>query len=273
MLRRTASVMVKAAAAAADGIRHPRPGLVVLLYHRVDAGTGASIDLDRGSFDEQMAVLAEGFTPVTLDDGLARLTGDARVASDRPPVVVTFDDGTADFADHALPILAAHRVPATVYVVTGLVGSDRPFSDGVPMLSWAALADAASTGLVTVGSHTHNHRLLDDAEAALAVDELDRSIAAIGDRLGSAPRHFAYPKAQAGSAAADTAVRQRFASAALAGTRANRFGATDPYRLARSPIQVADGMRWFERKARGGMELEDRLRRRLDARRYADVTT
>ena len=36
-------------------------------------------------------------------------------------------------------------------------------------------------------------------------------------------RHFAYPKAVAGSIAADQAVRSRFASAALAGTRANPY--------------------------------------------------
>ena len=32
---------VKATAAAADVVRRPPPGLVVLIYHRVGAGTGA----------------------------------------------------------------------------------------------------------------------------------------------------------------------------------------------------------------------------------------
>ena len=53
----------------------------------------------------------------------------------------------------------------------------------------------------------------------------------------------------------------------------NRYGATDPYRLARSPIQVSDGMRWFRRKVAGGLRFEDTLRRLLNRGRYASATT
>lgn len=140
-------------------------------------------------------------------------------------------------------------------------------------MSWAALADAVSTGLVTIGSHTHSHLLLDRVDGPTAAGELDRSIDLIGDRLGVEPQHFAYPKAQAGSPAADQAVRARFASAAVAGTRANLVGRTDPHLLARSPVQVSDGMRWFRLKADGGMMLEDSMRSVLNRRRYRHATT
>jgi hypothetical protein len=103
-------------------------------------------------------------------------------------------------------------------------------------------------------------------------DELDRSIALVAERVGTAPRHFAYPKAVPGSDAADALVRERFASAALAGTRANPNG-SDPYRLARSPVQRSDGMRWFRHKAAGGLAFEDTMRRALNRGRYATATT
>ena len=92
------------------------------------------------------------------------------------------------------------------------------------------------------------------------------------EHLGTRPRHFAYPKAVLGSPAAETLVRARFSSAALAGTRANPIG-TDPYRLARSPVQRGDGMRWFRHKAAGGLGFEDTVRRALNRRRYANGTT
>jgi hypothetical protein len=38
-------------------------------------------------------------------------------------------------------------------------------------------------------------------------------------------------------------------------------------------VQVSDGMRWFAHKARGGLELEDRLRRLANRRRYRRATT
>ena len=52
----------------------------------------------------------------------------------------------------------------------------------------------------------------------------------------------------------------------------NRYGA-DPYRLARSPVQYSDGMRWFRHKAAGGLGFEDTLRRLLNRGRYASATT
>ena len=45
------------------------------------------------------------------------------------------------------------------------------------------------------------------------------------------------------------------------------------YRLARSPVQHSDGMRWFRHKAAGGLGFEDTLRRMLNRGRYAGATT
>jgi peptidoglycan/xylan/chitin deacetylase (PgdA/CDA1 family) len=140
-------------------------------------------------------------------------------------------------------------------------------------LSWAALGDAVSTGLISVGSHTDSHALLDRVDERTAAAELDRSIDLIGERLELPVAHFAYPKAQPPNAVADGEVRRRFSSAALAGTVANAYGHTDPYRLSRSPIQVADGMHWFRRKAAGGMSVEDGLRRIVNRGRYASAVT
>ena len=263
---------VKNLAATVDRVRGPRPGVVVLIYHRVGGGSGLEVDLPVELFAAQMELLAGEGRVVTLDAALAAL--DVPSASPgRDPVVITFDDGTADFAEHAMPVLERHGVPATLYVATSFVEDQQPFpADGTP-LTWAALGDAVSTGLLTVGSHTHTHALLDRAAPDVVDDELSRSVELIGERLGVSAEHFAYPKANAGSPAAERAVRARFRSAALAGTRPNPYGRTDPYRLARSPIQVADGMEWFRRKSEGGMALEDTLRRLLNRRRYAGATT
>jgi len=260
---------VKAAAGTADVVRRPAPGVVVLLYHRVGGGSGASIDLPVALFDEQMAALADAGGVLSLHDALAAL----RAEQPAPSVVVTFDDGTADFVDGALPVLVRHRIPATAYIATAFVDEQRPFPGGARPASWAGLRDACSTGLVSIGSHTHRHLLLDRVSGADAADELDRSIGAVMDNLGEASLDFAYPKGLLGSGAAEAAVRARFRSAALAGTRANVAGHTDVYRLARSPIQVDDGLRWFRHKVAGGMTLEDSLRRVLNRRRYARAST
>jgi peptidoglycan/xylan/chitin deacetylase (PgdA/CDA1 family) len=253
-----------------DTVRKPAPGLVVLIYHRVGRRTDVEVDLPVSLFAEQLAALVAETEVVTLTEGLRRLAEDG---AHRPLVAVTFDDGTADFADVAVPLLVEHRVPATLYVATEFVDDGRAFpDDGVP-LSWSALRDAVATGLVDVGSHTHSHALLDRLPPDRIDVELDRSIELIGEHLGVRAAHFAYPKAVMGSSSADAAVRARFDSAAVAGTQVNRYGATDPYRLARSPIQVSDGMRWFRRKVTGGMRFEDDVRRIVNRKRYAGATT
>lgn len=264
---------VKASSAVADVVRRPAPGVVVLIYHRVGGGSGGEVDLDAGVFDEQMAILAASGRVTTLGTALEVLDGRIPADPSGLPVVVTFDDGTADFVDVALPVLERHGVPATLYAATAFIDEERQFPDGGIPVSWAGLADACATGLVEVGSHTHRHLLLDRLPAAEVADELDRSIGLITDRLGRPPLDFAYPKAVAGSGAADAALRARFRSSAVAGTRANLVGRTDPHRLARSPIQRSDGMAWFTRKVAGGMALEDTLRRALNRRRYAEATS
>lgn len=267
---------MKGAAVAADTVRRPPPGVVVLIYHRVGAGSGMELDLPVDLFAAQAEVLAASGRVVPLGDALERLAGPVDgggTGTGGEPVVITFDDGTVDFVEHALPILERHGLPATLYAATAFVEEGRPFpGDGRPV-SWRALADACATGLVDVGSHTHGHTLLDRLPADLVDDELDRSIELIGERLGRPPLDFAYPKALAGSDAADRAVRRRFRSAALGGSRPNRPGATDPYRLARSPIQHSDGMRWFQRKLDGGMAAEEGLRRLINRWRFAGATT
>lgn len=263
---------MRAAAVVADGVRRPDPGLVVLIYHRVGGRTATAVDLPLGLFADQIAWLAQTLPVVSLDAGLAWLADPAADRSETR-VAVTFDDGTADIADLALPVLARHDVPATIYVATDFVERQRPFPhDGVP-ISWDGLRDCVASGLVTIGSHTHTHALLDRLDPALVGPELDRSQDLIGERLGVAARHFAYPKALMGSPAADRAVRDRFASAAVAGGRANRVAHADPWRLARTPVQVDDGTGWFARKARGGLAFEETLRTLANRRRYSGATT
>ena len=262
---------VKWSAASADRIVPPPRGVVLLQYHRIGGRAPVEIDLPSARFQEQMSLVADEQRATTLDRALELLCGTAE--PERDPVVVTFDDGTADFADCAIPVLVRYGIPVVLYLATAYIENQSSFPhDGVP-LSWTALRDLATTGLVTVGSHTHTHALLDRLDESVVAAELDTSIGLLEDRLGLRARHFAYPKGVAGSPTAAAAVQRRFASAALADVGVNRYGRTNPYRLARSPIQNSDGMHWFTRKLHGGLALEGTVRRALNRRRYAGLAS
>ena len=274
LVRRT----VKGVSVAADHLRPDVAGVVILLYHRVGGRSALEIDLDAARFDDQIAAVAASGGAVSLGGALDLLSASAP-HPDRSSVAVTFDDGTADFVEVALPILVRHQVPATLYVATAFVEGGLEFPGGGRPVSWSALRDACATGLVDIGSHTHTHRLLDRISLRDAAFELERSVDLIGTRLGRTALDFAYPKAVPGPPEVAQLVRERFRSAALAGTRVNPYRtakpcrATDPYRLARSPIQDSDGMQFFERKLAGGMALEDSFRRAMNRVRYAKAAT
>jgi peptidoglycan/xylan/chitin deacetylase (PgdA/CDA1 family) len=265
---------IKSLAAAGDRLRPPAAGVVVLIYHRVGGGSGSEVDLSPQAFDEQMAWLAATGRVVTLDAAVDLLAGVDAASTALPddPVVVTFDDGTADLAEHATPVLERHGVPATVYLATRFVDEGIAFPDDGTPLTWSAVRDMAATGLVTFGSHTHGHLLLDRLRPAEAADELERSRRLIEDHVAAPAHHFAYPKAVAASPEIEPLVRERYRSAALGGNRPNVPGRTDVHRLARTAVQVSDGNEFFVRKARGGMALEDSLRRAVNRVRYRAAT-
>lgn len=270
-LRGAAARTVKEIAVLADRARRPGAGDVVVLgYHRVGPGPVSQMRLDRSVFEAQLDVLAATGAVVTMDRAV-ELLEDPTDTTDSPAVVLTFDDGTADFADVVVPALVERGLPGLVYVATGFIGGE--WDDGSPGIEWGALAEAASAPGISIGGHTHRHLLLDRCGAAQAAADLDRFDAEIGAHLDVEVRHFAYPKAVAPHrthppTATERLLRERYTTAAVAGTRANRPGQTDLHRLARSPIQRGDGMRFFHHKLAGGMGTEDSLRRLANTVRY-----
>lgn len=240
--------------------------MVVLIYHRVGARSPSPVDLPLDVFVEQLDQLADSGRVIDLGSAVDLLTtgsGD----DDATYVAITFDDGTADWVDLAMPALAERSLPATFYVSTDFVQRGRNFPDGGRPVSWAGLAEMCSTGLATIGSHTHTHRVLAHTAAQVATDETGRSRDLIEDRLAVPCRHFAYPRAVAPSPAAEAVVRRRFDSAALAGNRVNVAGDADAHRIGRHAITRSDDARIFARKLAGGCRLEGALREARDARR------
>jgi peptidoglycan/xylan/chitin deacetylase (PgdA/CDA1 family) len=74
-------------------------------------------------FDECLAFFRRHYALVKLDDVKASLEGTRRL----PPrsLLITFDDGYADNSDYALPLLRKHRVPATVFVSSDVIGRNE----------------------------------------------------------------------------------------------------------------------------------------------------
>lgn len=107
-----------------------RRGPLVIGYHRVvenfahSAKTSIpSLLVSLTMLERHLDWIGRRFRFVSLDEAGARLDGtDSR---EDPIAAITFDDGYRDFYDHALPLLKRKGIPAAVFVVTDLVGTER----------------------------------------------------------------------------------------------------------------------------------------------------
>lgn len=101
-----------------------RRSLTIVMYHAVVREPLPVEDwcfVDAQAFEHQIQYLKKRFDVVHLSEGIERLaSGTIR----RPTAVITFDDGYQNNCDVALPILERVAAPATVFLTTGLVGTD-----------------------------------------------------------------------------------------------------------------------------------------------------
>ena len=104
--------------------------LSILIFHRVHSRPDALFphEMDAARFDRLMRFVARSFRVMTLGDAANRL---AHGSLPSRALVITFDDGYADNAVVALPILRQHGLPATFFVSTGFLDGGRMWNDSV----------------------------------------------------------------------------------------------------------------------------------------------
>ncbi len=103
-----------------------RPRGIILMYHRI-AGVDADpwyLRVRPEHFEAQMRLLRKRTQPMSLRSLSAALQeGDV---PDRA-VIVSFDDGYANNLHLAKPVLERYEIPATVFVTTGYLGTQKEY--------------------------------------------------------------------------------------------------------------------------------------------------
>ncbi|MDW8322982.1 MAG: polysaccharide deacetylase family protein [Burkholderiales bacterium] len=237
---------------------------LVLMYHQVDLPLShreARFCTPPQAFAAQMRWLVErGYRSATLDDIHDHVTG-VRTLPERS-VHITFDDGFVGVLEHALPVLAEHRLAASLFMVAGRMGdtNDWMHTRGYPrraLLSPAQLRLLAAEG-VTIGSHTSTHVRLPEVEPQRAQIEIRDSKCRLEDTLGSEVRHFAYPYGAFDAQARAWVAAAGYRSACSTRSGFNRPG-EDPYTIRRIDVYGTDRLWQFAQKLTFGHNDATRL--------------
>jgi peptidoglycan/xylan/chitin deacetylase (PgdA/CDA1 family) len=173
----------------------------VLMYHRVDPTVAASdfaYAVSRDRFAAQLDWLADhGWRPCTLRAFDAWFA--SREVLPERSVLITFDDGFAGLHAQVLPLLAARGWPATVFLVSGLVGGHDTWiarehggAAGHALLDRGQIAEMAAAG-IEFHSHSAGHLDLTALDDTALRDQVAGSRAALQDLLGTTVDFFAYP--------------------------------------------------------------------------------
>ncbi|GAA2234679.1 MULTISPECIES: polysaccharide deacetylase family protein [Kitasatospora] len=110
-------------------------------------------------------------------------------------VGLTFDDGYADFAGQAVPILRAHGFTATAYVVPDLLGTENGWDVLGPrkqLLTVDEVTELAAAGW-EIGSHGLSHRALPGLPADVLAEQTRESRRALEGLVGGPVTGFCYP--------------------------------------------------------------------------------
>jgi len=170
----------------------PWLGVPVLMYHKVDAvvprdPVGRDLTVEPAAFAAQLRWLRErGIRTLTA---AALVEALARGEHPRRAVVLTFDDGYADAATTALPLLRAANAKATFYISSGFVGTPRH-------LSWKQVRELRDAGM-EVACHGTYHLDLSTLDRAGQRREAGHCVETFRRYLGAfRPATYAFPAGQ-----------------------------------------------------------------------------
>ncbi len=226
----------------------------VLMYHRVG---DAHNDWERKycispkRFAEHMRALAHsGWQAVSAADFMAWRKGLG--ALPEKAFLISFDDGFKGVYEHAWLILRQYHWPATMFLVSHLIGQDDAWSKKespggrtYPLLDLAEITEMAQGGFSFHG-HSRHHRDLTTLNDAELADETAGCKAEL-NALGIPCRYFAYPYGRFGEREAAAVKAAGFEAAFSVQPGFNRTD-VDIFRIRRLDIFGTDTSAMLLRK-------------------------
>lgn len=165
-----------------------------LMYHHVAPELDDPFCVTPESFERQMRHAADRFRIMTVSEAIRRFHAGAAVDDDS--LLLTFDDGYADFHEYAFPVLREFGLRATLYLATDHIGRTNIWNPKSPVIShhltWDQVRSLMDCGM-EIGGHSLTHHNL----VKFGRDRIEQEVVGCADaierNLGRRPISFAYP--------------------------------------------------------------------------------
>lgn len=173
----------------------------VLMYHRLGEAHNAwerKYCVSPQRFADHMRTLARaGWSAVSVGHFFAWLDGERDLPEQS--FLLTFDDGFLGVYEHAAPVLSALDWPATVFLVSQLIGqrdtwcvTHNPSGATYPLMDTSHIRELRQRGF-SFHSHTRSHADLPTLDDQQLHDELAGARAELETLLGEEVPYLAYP--------------------------------------------------------------------------------
>lgn len=168
-------------------------GAVILMYHSVGDNDEFSTVKEK-TFIMHMEYLNKHKYNIIALENLALLLKENKKIP-RKTICITFDDGYEDNYSVVFEIMKKMNFPFTIFVGTAYI--DSIFTTlrniKIPFLKKHQIIEMANSGLVTIGSHSHNHHKLVHISKEQAIKELSESNNILESILNKKINCFSYP--------------------------------------------------------------------------------
>lgn len=168
---------------------------VILMYHSISNGS-SPLRIAPALFAEQMEWLSKNARVIPLSQVVGAL--EQRTPLPQRTVVLTFDDGFADFYTEAAPVLKRFGFSAIVFLPTAYCGLTNAWPgqpswvEKQPLMTWEQIVELATEG-VNFGAHSISHPVLTQLERSEAEREIVGSKREIEARIEQSVEYFSYP--------------------------------------------------------------------------------
>ena len=158
-------------------------GVIALMYHRFDENKYPSTNIKMEVFNKHLEVIEKLNLKFISFEKFEKITSRN---IDKNYLLLTIDDAFSSFYLNAWPIIKKNKIPIILFVSTREVGK-------YGYMTWKQIKDIGSSGLVTIGNHSHSHEYLIDWNEKKIRDDLKKSIKIFNKKLGYSPKLFSYP--------------------------------------------------------------------------------